>query len=306
MTRRRPSLLLAAAAAALVSCARGGVAPAPVAPPAREAALTPEEALPGISLEGLTPEQKAAVAAFAQSEYCPCGCPHTVSQCLRVHAACTHAPRAARLAVRFARAGASADELRKLVVDYYASFDERKRLDTASFGPPLGDPKAPIAIVEYSDFACPFCQSLHPVLEKFVADNAGRVKLFYKPFPLRYHPHAEEAAEAGEWARANGLFWKMHDAMFGQPGALAPDDLVALARQLGGDGDDLAKAIETSRYEDRIVGSQNEARAAGLTATPTLFFDGRRYALPDYSPEMLQWTLEDEEEWMQGHGWKHD
>ena len=98
--------------------------------------------------------------------------------------------------------------------EYYASFDRRARLDPAEFGPPLGNADANVTLVEFSDFTCPFCRQLRPTLEAFVKARAGRVKLFYKPFPIEGHPGALEAAQAGEWARDAGIFWPMHDALF--------------------------------------------------------------------------------------------
>jgi 2-hydroxychromene-2-carboxylate isomerase len=94
--------------------------------------------------------------------------------------------------------------------------------------------------------------------------------------------------------------------MFGRPHALAPDDLVAYAREAGKDGDDLAAALESGRYRYKVEGSQAEARAAGLRGTPTLFFGGRLHLVPDYSEWMLEFTLQDEEEWQEHQRWSRD
>lgn len=294
------SLLLACRAAQ--STAPAPQAPAAPAPLPADAA--PEAVVPGVSLEGLTPEQKAALAEWARGTFCYCGCPHTISECLRGHAGCHHAGRAATLAARLAGQGAQLADLRKLLEDYYASFDRRFRFDVAEFGPPLGDPAAKVAIVEFSDFTCPFCRQLRPALEAWIQSRAGRVKLFYKPFPIEGHPNALEAAEAGEWARDHGVFWPMHDAMFMNPDH-TPDVLADLARTAGQDEADLRDALSSHRYLSKVRASQAEARAAGLHGTPTLYLNGRHHLL-DYSPESLDRSLEDEEEWVAHQGWERD
>ncbi|HYG67115.1 MAG TPA: DsbA family protein, partial [Anaeromyxobacteraceae bacterium] len=161
-------------------------------------------------------------------------------------------------------------------------------------------------IVEYSDFTCPYCRLLREQLERWVAARPGRVKLYYKPFPIPSHQHAMEAAQAGEWARDQGQFWAMHDTLFSNPGALDPDTLAEHARGLGLDGDDLLAAIREDRYGAKIRAAMSEARAAGLSGTPTLWFEGRRLTIADFSDEMLEHTLRDEEEWQKHGGWAKD
>jgi protein-disulfide isomerase len=284
------ALALAAALAAV---------PAPEAP-------APETALPGIALDSLSPAQRAIVAELATEGFCYCGCPHTVSTCLAKHPGCKHAARMTRLAVRYVAAGGTKVQVSKLLDEYYASFDRRARLDTESFGPPLGDPAAPITIVVYSDFACPFCAAFRPVLERFVEEHGGRVKLVSKPYPIDSHPGAAEAAQAAEWARDRGLYWKLHETLYAHPRALSKDDLVSYAKDLGGDGAALREALETGQYRAKVEASRTEARAAGLQATPTVFIDGRRLVLPDLGPETLELTLEDEEEWRVHRRWERD
>jgi protein-disulfide isomerase len=210
------------------------------------------------------------------------------------------------LAARLLRAGAKPDEVARLVTAYYASFDKRATIDVSQFGPPRGDPAAKVTIVEWSDFTCPYCQLVRPVLESFVEGHKGRVKLVYKPFPIESHPGALELAQAGEWARDQGLFWPMHDALFSSPGRHDPDELAATAREVGGDGEALKAALESGKYVPKVRESQAEARGAGIKGTPSLFLNGRPLLLSDYSDEGLEFTLEDEEEWVQGGGWQKD
>jgi predicted DsbA family dithiol-disulfide isomerase len=269
---------------------------------------TPEEALPGVDLSSLDPAQRKLAADWALSTFSYCGAPRTVSVALRQGSSCRHAPRMAKLAVRLAAAGYDRERLSKAITDYYSSFDARKRakLEIASFGPPLGDPAAPVAIVEFSDFTCPFCQRLRPTLEKFVADRPGRVRLHFKPYAIESHVNSLEAAQTAEWARERGAFWKMHDTLFENPFATDPESLVIFAKDLGLDGDDLAAALKSDKYVARVRGSMAEAKAAGLTGTPTLFVNGRMLRAGEFTDSTLELTLEDEEEWQRNGGWVRD
>jgi protein-disulfide isomerase len=210
------------------------------------------------------------------------------------------------LASRLVRAGAKKDELGRLVASYYASFDKRAKLETAKYGPPLGSPEAPVTLLEFSDFTCPYCQLVRPVLESFVEARKGRVKLVFKPFPIETHPGALELAQAAEWARDQNLFWPMHDALFSSPGSHTPEELSSLAREVGGDPKSLLAALADGRYLPRIRASQAEARAAGIKGTPTVFLNGRLLVLMDYSDEGLEFALQDEEEWVKHGGWQRD
>ncbi|MBI5067839.1 MAG: thioredoxin domain-containing protein [Deltaproteobacteria bacterium] len=277
-------------------------APAQAAPPSAA------ELLPGIPLDGLTAQQRGELAKVASDEFCYCGCPHTLAQCLSTHRECKHAPRMAGLAARLAGSGMQAREILRALAGYYGSFEKgrRARLDLSGSGPPRGDDKAPVALVEFSDFTCPYCQALKPVLDDLVKRNPGRVKLHYKPFPIMGHARAMEAALASEWARQAGLFWPMYDALFARPHELQDEDLADRAREIGGDATALRAALQSQGHRARITASQVEARAAGVTGTPTLFFNGRRYTLTDFSTAALQFTLEDEEEWARSGGWARD
>jgi protein-disulfide isomerase len=257
-----------------------------------------------VGVSTLTPQQKDVLARVLADEFCYCGCPHTLLGCLTEHKDCHHAPRMAALAARLAGLGLSPNEILKALTEYYAGFDaaKRARIETPP-GPALGEAKAPVTLVEYADFECPFCQQLRPRLEAFVKRNPGRVRLVFKPFPIAGHPHAETAAEAAEWARDEGVFWEFHDAMFDNPKLLDADSLASLADRLGKKGDDLRRVLAERKYRDRVQGTQAEGRRGGVIGTPTLFWNGRKHVIPDYSDTVLEFILQDEEDWA-AKGWK--
>jgi len=273
----------------------------PAPPPAVDWSRIPDS----VGVSSLTPPQKDVLARVLADEFCYCGCPHTLLGCLTEHKQCTHAPRMAAMAARLAGMGLSATEILRTLTEYYASFDRAKRakLEVNALGTPLGEPKAPVVFYEFADFECPFCQQLRPKLEAFVKRHPGRVKLVFSAFPIPGHPHAEPAAEASEWARDQGIFWPFHDGMFDNPKKLDTDSLVLLADKLGKDGESLRQALTDRKYRDRVQGGLLEGRRAGVNGTPTLFINGRKHVIPDYSDTVLEFVLEDEEEWLK-RGWK--
>jgi protein-disulfide isomerase len=301
----RPAVLLLALAS-MLELFPARAAPAAPAGDAKTAAEV-DAALAGLRLEGIGPEQRKLLARYAQGDFCYCGCPHTVASCLLTHQACKHAVRQTRLAAGVAGVpGATVEAIQQFVVRYYSSFDRRTRIDVTAYGPPLGDERAPITLVEYSDFTCPFCQSFRPALEAFVAAHPGRVKLFFKPFPIESHPGALDAAIAGEWGRKQGAFWKLHDALFSLPGH-GLDEMAAAADELGLDASDLRDAVASRRLEQQVRASQTEASLAGVHSTPTLYMNGRLLSLPANNATWLEFALEDEEEWMRNKGrWDRD
>lgn len=266
--------------------------------------------------DALPPAQREVLSRILASQYCHCGCPHTLGGCLKEHQSCKHAPRTAELAVKLLASGAKQDQVEAVLAKYYGGFKKKRAtFNLKDTGAPLGNPDAKITLVEFSDFTCPFCRSLRPRLEAWVKANASRVKLVYRPFHLPNHPRSMESAEAGEFAREKGKFWPMHDALFEANGRLSDDDLVATAERLGLPGSELREALGSKRFRPRIFASSAEGRAAGLEGTPTIFVNGRRFELTIGSTrdpfEFVEWgldfTLRDEEEWVaNGGAWARD
>ncbi|MDM8084627.1 DsbA family protein [Cellulomonas cellasea] len=140
-----------------------------------------------------------------------------------------------------------------------------------------GDAGAPVTVVEHGDFECPYCHAAAPVLASLVEGSGGRVRLLWQEFPLfEIHPHALAAALAAEAARAQGLFWPMHDLLFADQDALDDESLRGRARSLGLDpGSVVGEAAQ--RHADEVSRQYRAGVAAGVRGTPTLFIDGRLY-----------------------------
>jgi protein-disulfide isomerase len=141
-----------------------------------------------------------------------------------------------------------------------------------------GDIDAPIALVEYGDYECPFCGEVYPVI-KAIQDRVGDNLCFaYRNFPMtNVHPHAENAAQAAESAGAQGRFWKMHDVLFENQGALELDDLAEYAAAIGLDASHVLSDILNHTYEARIREDFKSGVRGGVNGTPSFFINGERY-----------------------------
>ena len=140
-----------------------------------------------------------------------------------------------------------------------------------------GAPDAPVTVVEYGDYECPYCAAAAPVLRQLVDGSGGRVRLVFRNFPLAEpHPYALTAALAAEAADAQGAFWPMHDLLFERQDRLTDVALRAYADSLGLDGG-LVVGEPAQAFGDRVEADFAEGLALGVEGTPTLFINGTRY-----------------------------
>ena len=141
--------------------------------------------------------------------------------------------------------------------------------------PSTGDAAAPIQLVEFSDFECPFCRQLEPVLGQLRAKYQGRLRLVWKDFPLPIHGQARGAAEAARCAADQARFWEFHDALFANQQALGPDDLTRHATTTGLDIDRFRTCVNGGAHRSEITADLEEGARQGVEATPTVFVNGR-------------------------------
>ena len=140
-----------------------------------------------------------------------------------------------------------------------------------------GPEHAPVTLVEYGDFECPYCGQAEPVVRELLSDF-GDVRYVWRHLPLSdVHPHAVLAAEASEAASAQGAFWAMHDLLLARQEALSPGDLVGYAEQLGLDVERFTDDLEEHRMRGRIAEDVEGADLSNVSGTPTFFVNGRRH-----------------------------
>jgi Na+/H+ antiporter NhaA len=136
---------------------------------------------------------------------------------------------------------------------------------------------APVTVVEYGDFECPYCGMAEPVVRELLAEF-GDVRYAWRHLPLNdVHPNAQLAAEAAEAASDQGAFWEMHDLLLANQRALGPSDVVAYAEQLGLDVDRFTDELRRHSGASRVAEDVDSADLSGVSGTPTFFINGRRH-----------------------------
>jgi len=134
-----------------------------------------------------------------------------------------------------------------------------------------GDKNAPITVIEYSDFECPFCGSFHPTMQQVMTDYNGKVRWVLRHYPLSFHPEALPAANAAECASEQNKFWEYADKLFENQESLSGDFYKQLATELGLNVSQWQTCFENSKYSDKIEAQYQGGVSAGVTGTPGSF-----------------------------------
>jgi protein-disulfide isomerase len=141
-----------------------------------------------------------------------------------------------------------------------------------------GSPDAPVTLVEYGDYQCPFCGAAYPIVKEVQARLGERLRFVFRNFPITTsHPHAALAAEAAEAAGAQGRFWEMHDHLYEHQRHLKDADLHAYAEQLGLDVARFDNELATHAHADRVREDFMSGVRSGVNGTPTFYINGVRH-----------------------------
>lgn len=142
----------------------------------------------------------------------------------------------------------------------------------------LGDENAPVTMVEYGDFECPYCGAVHPIVKQLLEYFAGDVRFVYRHFPLAtIHPNAEMAAEASEAAGAQGKFWEMHDWLFESQEDLSLESITSGAIQLELAVGEFLNALASHVHLPKVREDFKSGVRSGVNGTPTFFINGVRH-----------------------------
>jgi protein-disulfide isomerase len=141
-----------------------------------------------------------------------------------------------------------------------------------------GPATAPVTLVEYGDYECPYCGAAYPIVREVQRRLGDRLRFVFRNFPITTaHPHAEHAAEAAESAGAQGRFWDMHDTLYEHQRALGDAQLREYAATIGLDVERWVSDMETGAHLERVRADFMSGVRSGVNGTPTFYINGRRH-----------------------------
>ncbi len=148
------------------------------------------------------------------------------------------------------------------------------KVDVAAVGPSKGPASAPVTIIEFSDFECPFCGRAEDTVKRVMKEYDGKVRLVYRDFPLPMHPQAQKAAEAAQCAGDQGKYWEMHEKLFANQTALQPAQLKGYAKDLQLNQAKFDQCLDSGEKAKVVDENRKAGEKVGVTGTPAFFVNG--------------------------------
>ena len=289
-------------AAALAALATGA---APAAAQCSNPGRPPEPGvyfrdLAGAGLESLPPPLRERSLGILNGSPCLCGCRHTLASCRVEEPRCERSRRlASEVTQRLASGGTDAEVqafLRSQPILPRALATPAPQppgpppapagmgsvLDARVFDIPIagapsrGPVDAPVTLVMFSDFQCPFCARSLPLIEQTLNSFPSQVRLVFKHFPIPSHSLAHDAAMAALAAQEQDRFWPMHDLLFANRSELERPGLMRMARSLGLDLQRFERDLDSVELQDRLRKDMDAGRVAEITGTPMFYLNGRK------------------------------
>jgi protein-disulfide isomerase len=190
----------------------------------------------------------------------------------------------------------------KVRAEYIASLRAAKTItvllepptaEVALYDAPIrGQSSAPVLLIEFADYQCPYCQRMEPTLQKLQAKYGNKLKFSYKSFPLPNHPYAEKAAEAARCAGLQGKYWQYHDVLY-KDGKLAVPALKEQAKSLGLNSEKFNQCLDSSAQAAAVAKDLAEGETLGITGTPSFFVNGH-FVSGAVGPDVLRDLIDQE------------
>jgi protein-disulfide isomerase len=249
------------------------------------------EQLPGIDTSQLTDHELTTWTDLVNEQLSPCGEPMSIARCVAQKHGCRACVPGARYLTRLVLEGYDKASIEQQFKGRFGADGKREfSIDASKV---RGSPMAPVTLVEFSDFQCPYCAAAHPELERVLREHEGRVKLVFKHYPLPSHTRAPYAARAAEAAARQGKFWEMADQLFANQRALEDTDLMGYAQKIGLDMERFQADYASEAVAAAVAADRAEGEKVKVEGTPTLYVNGRKLdepfkTLPAYLAEELQ------------------
>jgi len=255
--------------------------------------------LAGVDFTGLTPARKAIALKALRTQECSCGCDMKVAECRVKDPNCSFSRGLASVTVAAIKAGKTETAaIAESKASKFGSRPEHKLLDDPVPIPTLGSPgigpaNAPITLVEFSDFQCPYCSKAVAQINATLKAYPSDVRLIFKQYPLESHPAALISAAASLAAHQQGKFWPMHDVMFANRPKLSRQSILAWAKDIGLDMKRFTADLDSDAIKKAVLRDQADGDKAGVEGTPTVFLNGQKYN-GDLAPEAIKTVIDGE------------
>ena len=246
-------------------------------PPANDASNgVADVTLPGLDTTDLLPRERHEWSTYVTEMIAPCpDVAVPIAQCVRENRPCDKCMPAAKMLLKAVRDGMSREKVEQLYRSRYDA-SQVKRIDIAG-SPSKGPHDAPVVMVEFADFECPFCATIAPQIDQTWEKHKTHVLFVFKLLPLTIHRNSEIAARAAIAAGAQGKFWEMHQKLFAMSPKLERRDLDGYAKELGLDMTKFAADFDAPETTQRITADRALADSLKIRGTPSLFINGRQY-----------------------------
>jgi len=244
---------------------------APLPPP-----TTTPRPLPGLGDVDLGGREASVFWSLVSQIYAPCpSVAVSIAQCVEEARPCAACAPAARFLADKVRAGVNAEQAREA---YNYRFGPNLTPVDPADSPSIGPANAPVTVVVFSDFECPFCARAVPMIEKTVKRFSPNVRLVHKFYPLHQHAHARDAAKAAIAAQNQGKYWEMEKQLFAHQRDLTESDLEGYAQELGLALGRFKADLASPRAEKILQRDHDAGEAAGLSGTPHIVINGREFS----------------------------
>jgi protein-disulfide isomerase len=232
--------------------------------------------LPGVDTHEFTPREKHEFTSYVTELPAPCtSVAVPIAECITGNRPCSACVPAAQVIAKAVRDGMTRDQVEHL---YKERFDSTSAATIPVDGSPSRGPDdAPVTIVEFADFECPFCQRIAPELDTLWEERKTTLRFVYKFMPLAMHPHGEIAARAAIAAQAQGKFWEMHHLLFASGEKLDQASLEGYGASIGLDLTRFRADMQSDATKARLDADRQLGDALKVKGTPTLFINGHEY-----------------------------
>jgi protein-disulfide isomerase len=237
---------------------------------------------PGVDLSSLTQDQKTLALKIMNEESCPCGCEMSIAECRNNDPQCTISVGLGKRVVNLAGQDKDEDAIKFVLKTETqetrpTQIPTQQRVEVSVDDDPFkGEENAPVTIIEFSDYQCPFCKKVEPTINQIIETYGDKIRFVYRDFPLGFHKYAQKAAEAAECADEQGKFWEYHDKLFENQQAINIENMKQWAKDLNLDSSKFDECLDSGKYASEVQKDFEDGQAIGVSGTPTFFINGQR------------------------------